>query len=178
MTTAIQRYRQLTREIDALANNLTGIHNDHILCAQRCCRCCIDLSVWPVEFYSILDQLRQAGITNLSFDTKASCGFLADSLCQLYQFRPLICRTHGLPIVFLNDDTNPPEYSVSFCDDNFTAIEPEKYEFNSANTLNIDDLNAKLYNINLAFLEEFPDKQLTDKTRIELRELIKKLETL
>ena len=175
MSNAIEQYRQLIGKIDAVAQKLTSIHADHITCAQQCCSCCTNISVWPVEFYSILDQLRQAGITNLTFDENATCGFLKDNLCQLYQFRPIICRTHGLPIVFRNDDTDPPEYSVSFCEKNFTAIDPQSFEFNSENTLNIDDLNYELCTINQAFIDEHPEKQFTEKTRIELRELINHL---
>ena len=175
MKTAIEQYRQLVTSIDELAENLTGIHGEHIICAEKCFHCCANISVWPVEFYAIFDAIRSAGITELLFDEDAQCGFLKDGLCTVYAYRPIICRTHGLPIVFLNDEVDPPEYSVSFCDDNFTRIDDAKYEFNSTNTLNIDNLNSELYKINLAFLKENPDKQLNETIRIPLRELMNEL---
>lgn len=170
---AIEQYRQLRSLADDISESLTAIHGENIVCRKGCCGCCVNLSVFPVEFNSILDELRSDGVEKLEFDESASCGFLKDGLCSIYKYRPLICRTHGLPIAFLDDEADPPAYSVSFCDENFTSADPEDMAFGPDNTLNIDDLNSSLYSANLAYIEAAADDSLNPSTRIELKELVK-----
>ena len=122
-----------------------------------------------MEFHAILGELRHAGVTQVDFDTTAACGFLRDGLCTIYAARPMICRTHGLPIAFVNMDADKPEMSVSFCPRNFTA--GAEVQFDDASTLNIDELNLRLYEANLQFIEEHPEEHLEPDTRIPLAEL-------
>jgi len=171
MNNSIDQYRKLRDRTEKVCESLTKIHDEDIVCAKGCCHCCVNLSVFPVEFYSILEELKSAGAKKLSFDEKTACGFLADKLCTIYNCRPLICRTHGLPIVFLNEEIDPPQYSVSFCDDNFTQANFDTLEFGAENTLNIDELNDELFRINMDFVEKSKDESLTPTTRIELRKL-------
>ncbi|MHC5083960.1 MAG: YkgJ family cysteine cluster protein, partial [Planctomycetota bacterium] len=116
MIQAIEQYRQLRDEVDAKAETLSGVHADQMRCAKGCFGCCLDLSVWPVEFYSILDEMKAAGWKKPEFDEAAGCGFLTDGLCAIYPFRPIICRTHGLPLVYWHDETDPPGWGVMFCE--------------------------------------------------------------
>lgn len=155
-----------------MASDLLKIHGPEIVCRPGCSDCCRNLTVWPVEFYAILEDLRSLGFSSLVFDEKETCGFLKDGLCQIYPFRPLICRTHGLPIAFENDSTQEPQISVSFCPKNFRDWEQKKWTFGPENTLQIDRLNEQLSRIHLQFLEEVQDQTLTVSTRIELKKLL------
>lgn len=143
-------YRALRERVDAASGRLVDMHCKHIACAPGCHDCCTDLTVSPVEYAAILDDLRAAGVTaaELPFDPDAACPFLHGGLCGLYRFRPLICRTHGLPIAFVNDEEAPPQVNVSFCPKNFTAAEPEDLDFGPENTLDLDEINAELAEIN------------------------------
>lgn len=145
------------------------LHCAHLKCQRGCHDCCTNLSVFPVEFYAILEELRAAGVTQISFDESAACGFLKDGLCTIYAARPMICRTHGLPIAFVNMDAEEPEMSVSFCPKNFS--EAEDVEFGEESTLNIDELNLRLCEANLQFVEEHAEYGLQPDTRIALAEL-------
>jgi len=168
--TAIERYRQLREQISSgKVRSLEQMHCTHLTCRPGCHECCVNLTVFPVEFYAILDDLRLAGVTKLDFDREASCGYLKDGLCTIYQVRPMICRTHGLPIAFLNMDADEPEMSVSFCPKNF--IDADESIFSEETTLNIDELNYQLYEANLRFIEENPQLQLAPDSRICLSDL-------
>src|SRR3954471_24577062 len=98
MSHAIERYRALRDRVDRAGGRLVDMHCKHLACRPGCHDCCTDLTVSPVEYAAILNDLRRAVVTAdaLPFDSEAACAFLKDGLCMLYRFRPLICRTHGL----------------------------------------------------------------------------------
>jgi hypothetical protein len=97
-------------------------------------------------------------------------GELAKAATQRGQIRPIICRTHGLPLVYRHDDTNPPGWGVMFCEQNFHAA--DEIDFGPDTTLNMDNINEKLARMNIAFLEENKDLDLKPTDRIELRQLL------
>lgn len=144
----LQEYRQLRQDVDRQAERLSAMHAGQMRCQQKCTDCCINLTVWPVEFYAILEDVKAADI-RLVFDMQASCGFLKEGLCQLYPFRPLICRTHGLPLVYLDDVQDEPVYGVTFCEKNFS--DAETMDFDSDNTLNMDNINERLARLQTEF---------------------------
>jgi hypothetical protein len=80
----------------------------------------------------------------------------------------MICRTQGLPLAFYDDETQG--YSVTFCPQNFTK-DADTLEFNAENTLKLDMMNDKLFEIHLQFLAEHPEMNMDSKSRIELKHL-------
>ena len=101
-------------------------------------------------------------------------------LCGIYPVRPLVCRTHGLPVAFRDggggddedDDGPPPGVSVSFCPKNFTAAGPADLDFGAENTLDLDALNAALTEANLRYLREQPGGPCVRRpTRVPLKQL-------
>ncbi len=80
--------------------------------------------------------------------------------------------SHGIPIVFLNDELEELQYSVSFCEKNFTHADLDEIEFDSSNTLNIDELNSELSQINCDFVNKRKEEGLDTPERIELRRLL------
>ncbi|MBI9017193.1 MAG: hypothetical protein JEZ07_08030 [Phycisphaerae bacterium] len=168
---AIEQYHRLTMQIDQIADELVQSHKQHIICKEKCCSCCVNLSVFPVEFYAIKEMLEADGVKLPEFDDNATCGCLADSLCVIYKYRPVICRSHGLPIAFLDDLSDPPEMSVSFCEFNFTEINIGTYVFDQDNTLNVDAVNIALHQINQQFIAEHPELKLDEQSRIPIKDL-------
>jgi Fe-S-cluster containining protein len=173
MNKGIKLYNRLRKRVDRDCQRLGGVHKEQMVCAEGCCGCCVNLGVFPVEFFAILGAIRAEGKKNLEFDESASCGFLDGGLCSIYEHRPMICRTHGHAIVFLDDDVEEPTYSVSFCEKNFMAA--KGVEFGAGNTLNIDELNGELFAANLAFLEEIGDSEFEAWSRIQLSQLVTEL---
>ena len=160
MAVALRQYRELRDRVDRAGGRLVDMHCKHIACRPGCHDCCTDLAVSAAEYRAILEDLRAAGVTadSLPFDPNAACAFLSGGLCTLYRFRPIICRTHGLPIAFTSDsddDDEPwPEVSVSFCPKNFIEADPQALDFGPDNTLDLDALNAELAEINRRHAEE------------------------
>lgn len=167
---AIQNYLKLRDSADQMAEHLGIVHSGQLVCRKGCCNCCTNLSVFPVEFFAIVEQMKKAGWTKLHFDAAAVCGYLDEQrACEIYPFRPIICRTQGLPLAFYDDDTQG--YSVTFCPKNFTGGEPEQLSFGADNTLDLDALNDELFDIHLQYIAEHPELGFTPQTRIALSRL-------
>ena len=171
MVQAIDIYYRLRDEVDHQVIALSKQHGDWIHCRKGCSSCCLDLTVWPVEYYAILNEMKVTNWPKPEQDDPRACGFLdANGACRMYPFRPIICRTHGLPLAYFQEDNDPPGYGISFCEKNFETA--HEIRFDSENTLNMDDINEKLARINIVFLEENPDLHLQPTDRIELRQLL------
>ena len=177
-TKTFEKYFKLRKKTDEITAKLTAVHGKNIVCRPGCSSCCVNLTVFPLEFEAISYEMGYDGFNKNSviFDDGASCGFLKNDLCQIYKYRPIICRTHGIPISFLdNDSAGEPYNAVSFCelnfaDDEFDDDDDETYEgvkFDENNTLNIDELNGELFRINMEYCGD-PQK------RIDLKGLLKK----
>ena len=75
---------------------------------------------------------------------------LVDDRCSIYQSRPLICRTQGLPLLMEAEDG---EQEVDFCPLNFTeagAID----DLDEDHLVPLDALNMKLALVNLEYCRE------------------------
>lgn len=98
----------------------------------------------------------QAGQEPLS--TEGYCAFLDKrGHCMAYAHRPLVCRTHGMPLL------HPEEQQVSVCDLNFAGIAPH-----SSAVLNTENLNAALFAANLVYCQK---EGLDSRSRIALDRL-------
>ena len=148
----LQRYLELLNRIDKQTKRLVALHRKALVCRPGCTSCCTNLSVYPVEFHAIRQAMTRAGMDpeKLTFDTSASCGFLNEGLCRIYPFRPIICRTHGLPILFLDDSSGEYSWEVSFCELNFSGR--GNIEFTDEMLLDIEEINTDLSRINHDFI--------------------------
>jgi uncharacterized protein len=164
-------YLNLRWRVDREVKRLTAMHGRSITCGPRCDGCCVNLTVFPVEFFSIEREMRCAGLhpEEVFFDESALCGFLHDRLCRIYQFRPIICRTHGLPILFIDDLSDGPKWEVSFCEQNFRNC--DQIEFTDDMLLDIEKINAELNRMNHSFIASLTEKKYQTHSRIPLKEL-------
>jgi uncharacterized protein len=163
-------YFRLRKDIDERTEILEKEHKIHLSCKSGCDICCMDYNIFPVEFYSILKELQ-----NLKFKPKplpkkeeesSSCVFLKDHKCTIYQSRPVICRTHGLPLLYNNDDD---EWELSTCELNFSDF--DYGDFSKKNTFAQDIYNSKLFVLNQNFIANFPDKKYDEIELIPLKKL-------
>lgn len=163
-----EEYKIIINEIDSISHRLTSIHSKHLQCKKGCDLCCMDYSIFPVEFYTILNQLK-ANKTIVKPVEKAdanSCAFLNNHACTIYENRPVICRTHGLPLLYMNDDS---EWELSACELNFTDFDFD--EFSDENTIPMDRFNSKLFLLNKKFISYFKEKEFNETDLIPLKEL-------
>lgn len=142
---SIKLYRQLIKKIDDYEARLLKEYSGQIRCAKGCSACCILGSIFPVEAYSIYTYITGKGeLKNLknSGSKGDNCVFLQDGACSIYPCRPVICRTHGYPILTGG--------RVDYCPENFRGIE----RIDSGFILDLDALNRALVSINLLFQQE------------------------
>lgn len=167
-----ESYQNLRNKIDRLTVKLEQQHREHLSCKMGCDLCCMDYSVFPVEFYSIRDALKtQQFSLELPFvNKKESCVFLKEHKCTIYTERPVICRTHGLPLLYMNEEN---EWELSTCELNFKAFDTNN--FTNENTFPQDKFNSELFLINKDFISEFKEKQFGEFDLIPLRELAREL---
>ena len=144
-TTLISRYHALGRYCDDVFAATLQVWRPHIRCAEGCAACCLLETVVPLEAYVITAYLQSR--PPLAFENGAThpdqCVFLYQNHCAIYPVRPLICRTHGLPLAYSAQQT------VDACPRNFTevdlaALDPQWW-------FDADRLAENLIRLNLAF---------------------------
>ena len=140
-------YLELVREIDLAVSQLSrGRLAGRIGCRPGCSSCCLAFSVLPLEAAMLqrersplpaADGLRQDG----------QCIFLAGGLCSAYPHRPVICRTQGLPLAYIDEILEQIE--VSACPLNFPEDDPLEQE----DLLLMDSFNERLAALNLLYCQ-------------------------
>ena len=165
-------YYKIRNSIDLKISDILSFHKENIICKKRCSGCCTAITLLPVEFFAIQQKLEKNFLKNLkqpnSKTQKQNCIFLADSICEIYESRPIICRTQGLPLLYFSDELE--NYTISFCDKNFTSCN-EDFEFNTEYSIDLDKLNSSLYKLNKNFMKEIGRENKTDK-RIQISLLL------
>lgn len=146
MHTAIfSSYRDLLARLDAFAGQLAARYGRHIACGPGCAGCCGQaLELLPVEFYHL-----QAAAEHMALSGPAAagdaCPLLTGGLCLLYDYRPVICRTHGMPLLL---EANGRQW-VDCCPENFTALPLDSLPGGSL--LHLERVNLLLVSINHVF---------------------------
>ena len=141
-------------------------------CKNGCDLCCIDFSIFPLEYHYILNEIEKENIKP-ELEEKSNgdvCAFLKNHSCTIYNHRPIMCRTHGFPLIYANDDD---EYELSACELNFTEFDFE--DFTMENTLPQDKYNSKLFMLNREFIAGFTEKKYNETDLIPLKELAEQL---
>lgn len=166
----ISEYRKLRTQIDSEVANLEKTHTEHLKCKSGCDLCCMDYRIFPVEYYSILNELKENNpiLNELKTDLpKDTCVFLQNHKCSIYGARPIICRTHGLPLLFANDNG---EWELSACELNFTQFNFEEFTFD--NTFPQDKFNSKLFLLNKKFIKTLSEKSFNEFDLLPLKDLL------
>lgn len=150
----LANYYALRDRVDAFARRVTEGFATSLACRAGCDSCCRHLTLFPVEAYALAAALRllpegeQAMIrARAQAATPAACPLLVDGVCRLYDARPLICRTHGLPLLVLAADSK----SVDYCPLNFTTVA----SLPGWAVLDLEQLNGALIAVNALFVREF-----------------------
>ncbi|HIJ78411.1 MAG: YkgJ family cysteine cluster protein [Desulfobulbaceae bacterium] len=162
-------YDALEQRLSTHISELSKILSAGLHCTAGCTDCCMAFSILAVEadriskaFKKLPEPTRRQIAGQAKKDTE-KCPLLIDGLCTVYAQRPIICRTHGLPLAYINEEQQAIEVSV--CPLNFS---PE-YQFSREELLFMDEFNAELFLLNLNYCEEHG---LDPETRIEIRTLV------
>ncbi len=137
-------YLQLTADIDSLIGSLISERfKKKLKCRPGCIECCMNFSVLPMEAAFIAEKIKELSPAQTDDDT--NCPFLLENQCSIYNIRPIICRTQGLPIAYINEASSSIE--VSACLINFA----DDYQFSQEDLLFMDRLNHRLAELNLEY---------------------------
>ena len=142
-------------------------------CRPGCDACCqVRLSVFAVEADPLREALAQLErrdpatrerVREQGRDPGATgCALLVDGRCVVYEQRPLICRSHGLPIAVRDPDDPDGPLTLDHCPLNFQTVAPPR-----PSVLVLDAINQPL-----AVLAELTGRAAgTGSTRVGLAEL-------
>jgi hypothetical protein len=157
-------YLALREKVDAFAHEVATAQRGHMQCRAGCAGCChADLSVSAVEAAAIRAHLaslpaparaalrqRAAAATAPSAEPPRCLMLDADDRCQIYEARPLVCRTQGLPLRYSAElipasavRLRGRDAAVTWCPLNFTAATPP-----AAQILDAERVDALLALIN------------------------------
>lgn len=149
----LENYHLLLRKVDELCAAVSRDFAEQIQCRAGCSGCCREITLFPVEAAALL--LALAGLSPEAAAQLAAasgagqggrCPLLADGLCLVYANRPVICRTHGLPLLLKIDG----ETRVDFCPENFQGAK----SLPGQAIINLELLNHALVTINALFVEK------------------------
>lgn len=124
----------------------------------------MDFRIFPVEFFSIKEMLKGGKISINREASGGDCPMLDGGLCSIYEFRPFICRTHGLPLLSMGDDG----WELSHCELNFTSDAPD---FDETNSLIHDRFNSRMFMLNKEFIKTLKEAHYTEFDLIPLSRL-------
>ena len=148
----LKPYRDLVARVDRLLGDVRRKYPADIACHKGCECGCRNLSIFPIEALSIFMAIQQLPIkTAAAIRQRAEahtiwdCPMLEDRACGLYPFRPIICRTHGLPLQTIYNGRP----SIGYCRRNFKNrpnIPPDA-------VIDLDWINNSLRAINAALAQ-------------------------
>jgi Fe-S-cluster containining protein len=154
-------YNELIADIESMMSALTDEHFSTMLqCRPGCSECCMQFSVLPLEAAILAAELENKDTTPHQSE---KCLLLDDDLCTVYEVRPIICRTQGLALAYIDESAGAIE--VSACPLNF----PDDFSFTHENVLYMDQFNQRLAALNLRYCHE---TGLAPETRIALADLV------
>ena len=153
---SLENYRALLLRVDEICHQTAERFASQISCRPGCDACCRNLSIFAVEAAALHQALCQLPEEDADFlrraaadsSPEAPCPLLHGGICLLYLARPIICRTHGLPLLVNRDGAS----GIDFCPENFRGTE----SIPGSAVIDLERLNATLLAINTLFVRSFP----------------------
>ncbi len=144
---SFNEYILFLEKLDRLCAGVNSYFSENIKCRPGCSDCCMaGLELFPVEAFCISQHITTHQSTPHKTDR---CVFLKDSMCTIYEYRPVVCRTQGLPLVYRDEESDSFELSV--CEKNFTESDiSESIDLN--HVIDMDRINTILAAQNINFL--------------------------
>ncbi len=159
-------YTQLLEKVDEMFRRVQSRHQDKFSCRKGCHGCCAAgltvsnvevrwierwLSDNPSRLQKILDgekMLRHPHFCELLDE---------EGQCSIYEVRPLICRSHGMPISWKDEEASADPESRDVCPLNFTGVDLNSLD--QSDVISIDHVNVLLSLINRAFDEKLANER-------------------
>jgi len=165
-------YLSLLSRVDQLCGKIIEQFTEQITCRAGCSGCCRHLSLFPVETANLVmavknlpDEIKAILSDRIQWSENGSCPLLIDNCCIVYHSRPVICRTHGLPLLAETDRGRV----VDCCPENFRAAE----SLPGSAVINLETLNRALVAINAVFIANNDDERFQTSGRYTIAEIIR-----
>jgi uncharacterized protein len=148
----LQNYYNLVAKVDSLCTDIMKQCADSLSCRKGCDACCRHFSIFWVEAVSLAKYVanlprKQAAFLRAKAQNLSGqdvCPLLENGVCTIYETRPIICRTHGLPILTRGNT----KHIIDFCPRNFTQVETIPGHL----VIDLDQLTTTLVAINALFV--------------------------
>lgn len=167
----LANYRAFLERVDQLCTRITAEYAGEILCRAGCSGCCRHLNLFPVEAANLAEailrlpkEIKDLLAGRINWTEEASCPLLLDDRCLVYRNRPVICRTHGLPLLVEVDG----EKIVDFCEENFRGVASLSGDM----VIDLEALNRALVAINGKYETDSLDPSLRG-MRYSIAEIIR-----
>lgn len=125
---AADRLQELWDKIDAFTARVAGRYPDALACAPGCADCCKrELTVTSVEAARIsrlvggLGAEARGELARRAQDGEPCAALGEEGRCSIYGARPVVCRSHGLPLRFEEPGDRRALPVLDVCPKNFTA---------------------------------------------------------
>jgi Fe-S-cluster containining protein len=125
---AVNRLAELTRKVDAFFARVAERHGGDMQCATGCSDCChVRLTITAVEASAIRAHVaawpveRRRDLANVEPGDERCAALDSVGKCKVYDARPLVCRSHGVPIRLARGSLPV----VQSCHHNFTRSAPD-----------------------------------------------------
>jgi uncharacterized protein len=111
----VDALQRLYEQVEQRVRELCSLHASRLVCRKGCHNCCVDgLTIFEIE----AENIRQHHADLLLVDDphpQGACVFLDRAgACRIYEHRPYVCRTQGLPLRWI--DTLPDRTPVEMRD--------------------------------------------------------------
>jgi Fe-S-cluster containining protein len=169
MKNIFEKLEKFYDEVNHLTFVLNERHKHRLKCKSGCFSCCVDdITVFEVEAENIKQHYQHLLEKEIPH-SKGYCAFLNDKgECRIYEHRPYVCRTQGLPLRWIEEINEEELYEMrDICPLNEEG-EPI-VNLKAEDCWTIGPFEEKLAEIQ----KEFSDKPI-GKNRVKLRELFKK----
>ncbi len=95
--------------VDGCAAPIERANAGRLACRVGCSDCCVDeLTVFTIEA-AVIRRHHAALLATGAAHPVGGCAFLdAEGACRIYEHRPYVCRTQGLPLRWLSEDEDAP----------------------------------------------------------------------
>ena len=167
----LDSYRLFLSRIDQFCSSISEEFAAQLHCRAGCSSCCRHLSLFAVEAANLLEAIARLPMgakvllaERVSWD-RDDCPLLADDLCLVYPARPVICRTHGFPLLLEEDG----QRRVSICPDNFQTAEA----IPGRAVMNLETINNTLVALNALFLSAGAAPMFAAAERFTLADLLR-----
>ncbi len=98
------KLEEIYRRVEDSAQRLSRHHGERLRCGRGCCDCCVDeLTVFEVEALYIGSRYAEL-LQEETPRPEGACAFLdSKGDCRIYDARPYVCRTQGLPLRWIHE---------------------------------------------------------------------------